>query len=91
MVNGMVFFNMGLVTVWLVISTTASIARSSVFDSKNGVCPGTIAIFSNNGPIGTIMAYWLSKVPWLSNLRGPCMDIAAPVHELLVSGSEAAL
>ena len=49
---------------WALVSITASKALSKVFDSKKGVDPGTMAIFSCKPSIGTIMACSLFRVPW---------------------------
>ena len=51
----------------LVVSTLAPRALSKVLDRRNGVLPGTMAIFKSIPCIGTTIACLLWRTPWFPN------------------------
>ena len=63
--RGTVNLNFLEINRWSSVSIMAPNALSKVFDKRNGVDPGTMAILRFNPCMGTTMAYWLCKVPWL--------------------------
>ena len=58
-------------------------ARSRVFDGRKGVWPGTMAILSFSGPIGTTSACLLSSVPWSQTEKPLNNDTFGPASEPL--------
>ena len=55
-------WNKGLCNKWCSVSTIAFNVLISVLEIKNGVFPGTMAIWRFKGPTGTTRAWWASKV-----------------------------
>ena len=62
--NGISVWCFGRTNLWQPVSTIAPRARKSVFEMRNGVAPGTIAIFSRRPHMGTTIACSDLNVPW---------------------------
>ena len=67
--KGIVFFNFSDHKLCFLVSITASMARSKGLLKRNGVDPGTTAIFNLTPWNGTIKACWLWRVPWLAHRK----------------------